>query len=100
MAQSIGWHMTVGTTVTIVPATCAVAARFYARHFSQAGLRGDDWTIFAALVRHGRVLVLGWSTLCQSRDNPVRHKPPQEACWRIGSKAVARCGDFWLHGLC
>jgi len=48
--HGIGWHVWVGVIVTIIPATLLVGLRFIARVTSRAGLKEDDWTIFAALV--------------------------------------------------
>ncbi|KAH9825445.1 hypothetical protein Tdes44962_MAKER04146 [Teratosphaeria destructans] len=50
MAGSIGWHVWLGVSLTIVPATFAVGARFIARRCAGLGLLADDWTILAALV--------------------------------------------------
>ena len=54
--ESIAWHLWVGVTTTAVPATIAVALRFYARRLGQIALKADDWLIVGALVRSLGVL--------------------------------------------
>lgn len=48
--DNISWHIWVGTTTTVVPASLAVALRFTARYVSRAGFWWDDYTILVALV--------------------------------------------------
>lgn len=52
MAEDIAWHIWVGVTVTIVPATILVAIRFLARTTGSppSGIKVDDWLILASLV--------------------------------------------------
>jgi len=45
----LGWHVWLGVTITIVPATLLVGLRFYARVACKVGLKIDDWLIVAAL---------------------------------------------------
>lgn len=48
--NSIGWHLWVGVLTTAIPATIAVALRFYARILGKLPLRADDWLIVGSLV--------------------------------------------------
>lgn len=52
----ITWHIYVGTIAAIVPATIAVALRFFARYVSSAGFWWDDYTIVLSLVSVGRIV--------------------------------------------
>lgn len=45
----LGWHVWLGVTITIVPATLLVGLRFYTRITCRIGLKADDWLILAAL---------------------------------------------------
>lgn len=48
--NSIGWQLWVGVLTTAIPATIAVASRFYARILGGLPLRADDWLIVGSLV--------------------------------------------------
>ena len=48
--DSLAWKVWIGTIVSVVSATVAVAARLLARKISAAPFWWDDWTIIASLV--------------------------------------------------
>lgn len=48
-APGLGWHVWLGVTITIVPATLLVGLRFYTRITRKIGVQADDWLIVAAL---------------------------------------------------
>ena len=47
---SLAWKVWLGSIVSVVAATVAVALRLYARRLSAAPFWWDDWTIVASLV--------------------------------------------------
>ena len=53
---SLAWKVWLGSIVSVVAATVAVALRLFARRLSAAPFWWDDWTIVASLVSmSGRV---------------------------------------------
>lgn len=54
--ESVAWKVWLGTVVSVVLATVAVALRLLARRLSAAPFWWDDWTILASLVRTGSIL--------------------------------------------
>ncbi|BCS22383.1 uncharacterized protein APUU_30608S [Aspergillus puulaauensis] len=75
----IDYRIWIGTVVTVVPATIAVALRFVSRHIAKAGYWWDDWAIVASLIvnwgmaatRWAQVLVYGFGK--HREDNPVEN---------------------------
>ncbi len=49
--DSVAWKVWLGSVVSVVLATIAVALRLFARKLSAAPFWWDDWTIVASLVR-------------------------------------------------
>ncbi len=48
--DSVAWKVWLGSVVSVVLATIAVALRLFARKLSAAPFWWDDWTIVASLV--------------------------------------------------
>ena len=48
--DSMAWKVWLGSVISVVAATLAVAARLFARKISAAPFWWDDWTIMASLV--------------------------------------------------
>lgn len=48
--DSVAWKVWLGSIISVVAATIAVAARLLARKVSAAPFWWDDWTIMASLV--------------------------------------------------
>lgn len=51
--DSVAWKVWLGSVVSVVLATIAVALRLFARKLSSAPFWWDDWTIVASLVSRG-----------------------------------------------
>ncbi|KAL2860649.1 hypothetical protein BJX68DRAFT_90142 [Aspergillus pseudodeflectus] len=58
--EDISCRIWIGTIVTVVPATIAVALRFVSRHISRAGFWWDDWVIAVSLVVNWGMDITRW----------------------------------------
>ncbi|KAJ0426095.1 hypothetical protein BJY00DRAFT_124647 [Aspergillus carlsbadensis] len=58
--EDISYRIWIGTIVTIVPATIAVALRFVSRYISRAGFWWDDWVIAVSLVVNWGMDITRW----------------------------------------
>ncbi|KAJ5197852.1 uncharacterized protein N7498_006969 [Penicillium cinerascens] len=61
--DNISWHIWVGTTTTVFPASLVVALRFTARYVSRAGFWWDDYTILIALGFNLALVAVKWTQI-------------------------------------